>query len=74
VIPLWYHFHMAMTLRLSDKQSAALKKVAENEGTSMHEVALTAIDEYISKRQKRLKDAISRIATEDAELLDRLSK
>ena len=65
---------MAMTLRLSDKQSAALKKVAENEGTSMHEVALTAIDEYILKRQKRLKDAISRIATEDAELLDRLSK
>ena len=49
-------------------------QVAENEGTSMHEVALTAIDEYISKRQKRLKDAISRIATEDAELLDRLSK
>jgi hypothetical protein len=40
----------------------------------MHEVALTAIDKYISKRQKRLKDVISRIAMEDAELLDRLSK
>jgi hypothetical protein len=74
VIPQWYHFLMAMTLRLSEKQSAALKKVAENEGASMHEIALTAIDEYISKRQLRLKDAISRIAVEDKELLDRLAK
>ena len=65
---------MGSSLRLTNNISAALKKVAENEGTSMHEVALTAIDEYISKRQKRLNDAITRIATEDAELLDRLSK
>jgi len=74
VIPRWYHFVMAMTLRLSDKQSAALKKVAAAQGLSMHEVALTAIDTYISRRQERLKEAIALVATEDKELLARLAK
>ncbi|MBU3643376.1 MAG: hypothetical protein RL129_1273 [Actinomycetota bacterium] len=65
---------MAMTLRLSDKQTSALKKVAEQEGISMQEAALTAVDEYLSKRQARLTEIINRIATEDKELLDRLAK
>ena len=65
---------MAMTLRLSDEQSAALKKVAAAQGISMHEVALTAIDTYISRRQERLKAAISRVIDEDKELLDRLAQ
>ena len=65
---------MAMTLRLSDKQSAALKKVADQEGISMQEAALKAVDEYLSKRQIRLKEIIRKIATEDRELLDRLAK
>jgi predicted transcriptional regulator len=65
---------MAMTLRLSDKQTAALKKVAEHEGVSMQEAALTAVDEYLSKRQVRLTEIINRISTDDKELLDRLAK
>ena len=65
---------MAMTLRLSEKQSAALKKVAQAQGVSMHEVALLAIDDYVSRRQNRLKSAIQRVATEDQELLTRLAK
>jgi predicted transcriptional regulator len=65
---------MAMTLRLSDKQSKALRKVAESQGISMQEAALAAVDEYTSKRQARLSAIIERIRTEDAELLDRLSK
>lgn len=65
---------MAMTLRLSDKQSKALRKIADSQGISMQEAALAAVDEYTSKRQKRLTDIIDRIRTEDAELLDRLSK
>ena len=74
VIPRWYHLNMAMTLRLSEKQSAALKKVAQAQGVSMHEVALLAIDDYVSRRQNRLKSAIQRVATEDQELLTRLAK
>jgi predicted transcriptional regulator len=65
---------MAMTLRLSDKQSKALRKVADNQGISMQEAALAAVDEYVSKRQQRLSEIIERIRVEDAELLDRLSK
>ena len=74
MIPRWYHLNMAMTLRLSEKQSAALKKVAQAQGVSMHEVALMAIDDYVSRRQNRLKSAIQRVATEDQELLARLAK
>lgn len=65
---------MAMTLRLSDEQTAALKKAAEQEGISMQEAALKAVDEYLSKRQMRLQDYIHKVATEDKELLDRLAK
>ena len=63
-----------MTLRLSEDQSAALRKTAQSQGISMQEAALAAIDEYISKRQARLQSVLERIATEDKELLERLAK
>ena len=40
----------------------------------MQEVAKSAINEYVSGRPERLRAAIDRVRTEDAELLDRLSK
>lgn len=63
-----------MTLRLSEKQSAALKRTAEQAGISMQEAALQAVDEYVSRRQKRLSDAISRVKNEDKVLLRRLAQ
>jgi uncharacterized protein (DUF1778 family) len=65
---------MAMNLRLSDEQSAALKKAAKEDGISMQEAALKAIDSYTSRRTIKIKESIALIASEDAELLDRLSK
>jgi hypothetical protein len=65
---------MAMTLRLTDKQSAALKRAADQEGISMQEAALKAVDDYINRRNKRLTEAILRVKTEDAELLRRLAQ
>jgi hypothetical protein len=65
---------MAMTLRLSPEQTAALKAAAAQDGISMQEAALAAIDTYTARRSQRLKDAIHRIATEDAELLRRLAQ
>jgi predicted transcriptional regulator len=62
-----------MNLRLSDEQTAALRRKAEEEGRSMQEVARTAIDDYTSDRQTRLAAAIERVRTEDAELLGRLA-
>jgi len=65
---------MAMTLRLSDEQGAALKKMSEAEGLSMHEIALTAIDSYLARRDEKLKEAIARVLLEDKELLSRLAQ
>ncbi len=65
---------MAMTLRLDPDTHAALKARAEVEGRSMQEVVHSAITDYLMGREERLKSAISRIVTEDAQLLDRLSR
>ena len=51
---------MAMTLRLSDQQTEALRRRADKEGRSMQQVARKALDEYL-------------LRTEDDELTDRLA-
>ena len=65
---------MAMTLRLTDDESEALRRRAANEGRSMQEVARQAIAEYVADRPSRLTSAIGRVAGEDAELLERLGR
>ena len=65
---------MAMNLRLSAEQTDALRKASAADGISMQEAALAAIDSYTSRRSQRLFDAISRVASEDAELLKRLAQ
>lgn len=65
---------MAMTLRLSEEETIALRKRAELENRSMQEVARSAINIYITDRSSRLQQAITAVVTEDAELLDRLSQ
>jgi hypothetical protein len=65
---------MAMNLRLTEAESDALRRKAAEEGRSMQEVARAAIAEYVSDRPPRLRAAIERVRTEDAELLDRLSR
>ncbi|HYJ68044.1 MAG TPA: DNA-binding protein [Nocardioidaceae bacterium] len=65
---------MAMNLRLSDEEATNLRRKAEEEGRSMQEVARAAIAAYVSDRPHRLQAAIEHVRTEDAELLDRLSK
>lgn len=65
---------MAMNLRLTPEQTAGLRAAAEQDGISMQEAALAAVNAYIARRPQRLANAISRVATEDAELLDRLAK
>jgi hypothetical protein len=73
-VPKWYHLDMAMNLRLSAEQTKALKKAAAEDGISMQEAALRAIDAYTSGRRKKLVAGIEKIRTEDAELLRRLSQ
>jgi len=65
---------MAMTLRLSDSDSEALRMRAAADGVSMQEVAQRAIQEYLTNRSQRLTRAIELVASADAALLERLSK
>lgn len=65
---------MAMNLRLTDAETEALRRKAEQEGRSMQEVARAAIAEYVSDRPHRLKAAIAQVRAEDAELLARLAR
>jgi plasmid stability protein len=51
---------MAMTLRLSDEQTEALRARAEKEGRSMQQVARAALDDYL-------------LRVEDDELTDRFA-
>ena len=65
---------MAMNLRLTEAEAEALRRKAAEEGRSMQEVARAAIAEYVSDRPRRLRAAVERVRTEDAELLERLSR
>ena len=63
-----------MNLRLTKDETEALRRRAVEEGRSMQEVARAAIAEYVSERPARLRAAVDRVRTEDAELLERLSR
>lgn len=52
MIPLGYTGFMAMTLRLTDGESAALKARADLEQRSMQEVAREAVRSYIEDRSR----------------------
>jgi predicted transcriptional regulator len=75
---MWYHCgtveSMAMNLRLTDDETNALRRKAEQEGRSMQEVARSAIAQYVSDRPSRLAAAVARVRDEDAELLSRLAQ
>jgi predicted transcriptional regulator len=64
---------MAMTLRLSEDQTRALRDAAAREGTSMHAVALKAIDDYTERRRARRDELLAQIVNEDAAVLARLA-
>jgi predicted transcriptional regulator len=65
---------MGMTLRTSDEQTEALRRQAAAENRSMQAVALSAIDEYISRREHktRVTTAAQRVVREEAAVLERL--
>jgi predicted transcriptional regulator len=65
---------MAMTLRLSDEETALLRRQAEREGRSMHEVVRLAIQELIARQEHadRVQRAARRVAEQHREILDRL--
>jgi predicted transcriptional regulator len=67
---------MAMTLRLTDDETRALRRRADLEGRSMQEVARQAIREYVDGQSRR--ELLDRVLDEElpryAEALERLGQ
>jgi predicted transcriptional regulator len=67
---------MAMTLRLSDDESDALRRRAELEGRSMQDVARQAVRDYVDQASRR--DLVDRVLDSElpryAEALERLGR
>ncbi len=77
---LWYqqryHVGMAMTLRLDEQETEALRRRAELEGRSMQDVARQAVRDYIERNSKRelLDRVLDRELPRYAEALERLGQ
>ena len=67
---------MAMTLRLSDEETAALRLRAQREGRSMQEVAREAVRDYIDRTSRRelLDEVLDEELPRFAEALQRLGE
>jgi hypothetical protein len=65
---------MDINLKLSPEQSMALEKAAAEDGISIEEADLRAIELYSSRRKSTLLESIKKIKTQDSELLKRLAE
>ncbi|MEU4551378.1 hypothetical protein [Micromonospora violae] len=66
---------MAMTLRLDDEGERRLRLAAEEEGRSMHAVVVTAIEDYLARRNaKEFSGLADEIIERHATLLARLAE
>ncbi len=71
-----YHSVMAMTLRLDEQETDALRQRAAREGRSMQDVARQAVRDYIDRTSKRelLDDVLGEEIPRYAEALRRLAE
>jgi predicted transcriptional regulator len=67
---------MAMTLRLTDDETNALRQQAEAEQRSMQDVARAAVREYVERRSHRTRvaEALDVLTPRYRDLLDRLGQ
>jgi plasmid stability protein len=67
---------MAMTLRLTEDEQAALRERAEREGISMQDAARRAVREYVAKgeHRERVAAAAARVKAAHADALRRLGE
>lgn len=64
---------MAMTLRPPDEPNDQLRQVAQEEGASLRQTAVTAMAGYVERREEaRAKALFGHVAERDANLLHRL--
>jgi hypothetical protein len=68
--------HVAMTLRLTDDEQAALRDRAQAEGISMQEAVRRAVREFVVRGQHRdrVSAAARRVMDAHADAIDRLGR
>jgi predicted transcriptional regulator len=64
---------MAMTLRLSEEETRALRETAARENRSMQETARIAVREYTTRRTRRRDELLDEIMAENEGALRRLA-
>jgi hypothetical protein len=67
---------MAVTLRLTEEEQAALRQRAQAEGVSMQEAARRAVREYVARGQHRdrVMTAAEQVITSHGDALDHLGR
>ena len=72
----WYHSWMAMTLRLTEEERAALRARAVAEGVSMQDLARRAVREYVglADHRDRVVASARRILEVHADAMERLGR
>jgi hypothetical protein len=67
---------MAMTLRLTEDEQAALRERAQVEGITMQEAARRAVRDYVSRghHRDRVSAAAKRVMDAHADALERLGR
>lgn len=65
---------MAMTLRLTDEETDALRVTAEREGRSMQDVARQAVGDYTSAHAKAFDSLLDDIVTSRRDAIRRLGE
>lgn len=63
-----------MSLRLPDDLHDALRAQAAAEHVSANELAVRVLGDALSKRRQRRDEALARIVTTDAEIIERLGR
>jgi hypothetical protein len=74
----WYHDTMTknLTIRIPDEIAADAEAIARVEGTSLNETVKQSLIEAVERRRNspEFKARLTKIITEDRELLERLAK
>lgn len=72
----WYHFGMAMTLRLPDELEKELDAIAAEEGVSKHSLITESARDLVERRRQRtvIWGAVKHVDAKYGDVIDRLSR
>ena len=76
MVSLWYHFGMAMTLRLTAELDQNLEATSERLGISKQQAVTKAVEMYIEAmaERQRVRDAMDALMVQDKKLMERLAE